>query len=127
MFADDLTIWKSGPVVKTLGTALTAIATAVVDWAADNNMILAEEKCETILFTNYAKDPEPRVLVKGIVTPVKATVRLLGVYLDKSLTFHAHVDHLITSTAHRTQQLKTVANSTFGPSQFDLGQLLLGS
>ena len=54
-------------------------------------MLLAEKTCETILFSNYAKDPSPRVIIQGHLTPVKNVVRLLGVYLDKGLTFRARV------------------------------------
>ena len=120
MFADDLTIWKTGPDVAQLAAALSIITDTIVQRTTTSNMILAEEKCETILFTNHAKDPMPRVLVKGFVTPVKDVVRLLGVYLDKGLTFRAHVDHLISTTALRLHQLRAVANSAFGPSQSDL-------
>jgi len=79
-------------------------------------MVLAEETCETILFTTNSHDP----LVKGFVTPLKDVVRLLGVYLDRGLTFRAHVKHLLSATTRRFAQLRTAANSSFGPSQSDL-------
>ena len=123
MFADDLTVWKTGPDVATLASALTTLNNAIANWTTETNMVLAEDKCETILFSHYAKDPKLQVLVKGIATPVKDVVRLLGVYLDRGLTFHAHVDHLLSTTARRIHQLRTLANSSFGPSQSDLSTM----
>jgi len=95
MFADDLTLWKTGPDVEALSLHLNVLTDVVATWAAEAKMLLAEDKCETILFTHHAGDPPPRVVVKGFPTPVKDVVRLLGVYLDKRLTFRAHVDHLV--------------------------------
>ena len=40
--------------------------------------------------------------------------------MDIGLTFHAHVDNLISTTARRLHQLRAVANSAFGPPQSDL-------
>ena len=120
MFADDLTIWKSGPAVRDLDAPINLVVDAIAQWAAKTNMVLAEAKCETILFSNFPGDPAPQISVQGFSTPVKDVVRLLGVYLDKTLTFKPHVDYLISKTAKRIHQLKAVANSTFGPSQADL-------
>ena len=61
--------------------------------------------------------------MNGSALPVKDVVRLLGVYLDKRLTFNAHVDHVLT--ARRLHQLRTIANSSFGPSQLDVRAMYL--
>ena len=58
MFADDLTVWKTEPAVVTLATALTTINNTIAAWTTERDIVLAEDKCETILFTNYAKDPK---------------------------------------------------------------------
>ena len=132
MFADDLSLWKTGSSISYLATHLTKfISDSVQPWAFDHNMLFEPTKCAAFLFTNANTDSPSMFPVLINNTPLSyvshqppnkgpQVMRLLGVYFDRRLTMQYHVKYLCKKAGRRLSQLARVANSNYGMSQRDL-------
>jgi len=106
MFADDLTIWKTEPNIESSTLSIKRILVKIEEWSGENNMEVSADKTEIILFSNYHKDPKPKVEFKGKIVPVKDEVKLLGVTLDKTLTMRGLIQKLNRQVNQRVSQLR---------------------
>ena len=96
-YVDDLTIYQSCP-INTIqdGTKLQTTTDRLCAWAAENKMVLNEEKCQVMHFMT-AKKPIvlPDIVMHGRSLPVITETRLLGVNISTDLNWQAHVDDMI--------------------------------
>ena len=79
MFADDVTIWKTGNDIGSVATDLSSfINNSLHPWPKGHNMKLSlcmkkkKTKCFSFLFSTHHHDPWPRVFVSGEVLPCPA-------------------------------------------------------
>jgi len=126
MFADDLTIWKTGSSVDKIADDLTTFINNTLDpWTLSHNMILKQVKCHSFLFSQSCHDPKPQILLHGEILSYGSdkqhkSLRLLGVLLDSRLTFKYHLSHISQKAGLRLHQLSRVCNSIYGLDQADL-------
>ena len=96
MFADDVAA------VATHRDRLIAQQTAqktvniIAKWSVERKLSLNADKCEVCYFTNATSKQEtswrPTITIDGKPIPFKRNPRMLGVYLDRQLTFNFHVE-----------------------------------
>jgi hypothetical protein len=126
LFADDLTLWKTGSDIQQMANDITTLINNYIDpWATSHNMILKQPKCHSFLFSQYYRDPKPLVSLHDQVLSYGSNddhtfLRLLGVRFDSRMTFKYQLEHMTKQAGLRLQQLSRVSNSIYGLEQTDL-------
>ena len=122
IFADDVSIIASSPSLQESEKILQAAVDIVHEWAIEYKMELST-KSEVTFFSMSTRDASKyRPSVKIGETPIKfeATPRLLGVYLDRTLSFNKHLDVTRAKVNSKCRLLGAVSNSEWGWKKHDL-------
>ena len=115
LFADDVEILSTDR-DRDLATAKaqTAVDT-VFRWSQEWKLNLNAAKSEVAYFTTWTKEKwNPKIMIDGKQIECTPAPRLLGVTLDRHLTFGTHVDNVCKSAASACRMLSALSNSTFG-------------
>ena len=108
MYADDTVMYFNAADSQVIADTLTNELVLVNKWLIDNNLFMHEGQTECMLFGTG-----PKLALSTsfpIVIDVKALNRVsenkyLGIVLDASLTWNAHVDYLIAKVRKRLAML----------------------
>ena len=95
-FADDTYILFGNKKLKTIETVMNTELKRVSSWLHLNRLSLNEGKTELIIFHSKRNFPQTEFSIKlnGIkLTPVNS-VKYLGMYIDKHLSWDTHIFHL---------------------------------
>ena len=94
IYADDVKIFKA---VNYVGDCidLQSDIMALYDWCKVNRLTLNIDKCKVMGFTRKTKDLAYSYHFDGSVLSCSSSIRDLGVYLDKKLTFGNHIDFVV--------------------------------
>ncbi len=116
MFADDVSILSTARTLKEAQDRAQAAVDIVVKWAKRCKLKLNASKSEVSFFSHYSGDSNmrPTILIDGKEIGFNPTPRLLGVTLDRSLTFTPHVDNICNEVANKLKMLSCVAHSKWG-------------
>jgi hypothetical protein len=126
MFADDLTIWKTGNDIPQMSNDINDFINNTVDpWAVSHNMILKESKCHSSLFSQWCCDSKPSIMLLGLQllygsTKEHSYLCLLGIRLNSRHTFKYHLAYICQKTGLHLHQLSRISNSIYGLDQSDL-------
>lgn len=123
-FADDILIYQSGDKIDQINSKLQETFHIVEKYSIDWNMKINTEKCETILFRppvdkcswNIRKNWKQFGIISTInnnVIPNKDVVKYLGIYLDKFLYFHLHIEQQIKKARNAFFSYKSIFFSKF--------------
>ena len=115
MFADDVGILVTDRVAAKATKAAQKIVNVVVKWSREWRLTLNATKSEVAFFTK-CKDGSytPKIRIDGSEVPVVKNPRLLGVYLDRGLTFKYHAQKTSREAAEKLFIMSRVAHSTWG-------------
>ncbi len=85
-------------------------------WFSQNGLVINPDKSEAVLFataqqTRIAPFPLEEVNVAGCSVPLSDSVKILGVTLDRHLTFNKHVQSLCKSVNYHTRALRHIRSS----------------
>ena len=99
MFADDATLHRSAPSIDLINLPLTTDVENVKKWRQENGMIINENisKCMVLGTSQKLSKVNSNALTIGVNGSTLEHVdceKLLGVYIDPSLQFSKHVDHV---------------------------------
>ena len=85
-------------------------------WSQDLKLNLNAEKSEVCPFSTWSNDRSwtPSIFIGNRKVHVNTTPRLLGVILDRSLTFNAHIKKLTTSLASSIRIIRATAHTSWG-------------
>ena len=130
-FADDLTIWNSNANPHDAGDVVQNGLNEIQKWCEWCKMKVAPEKCELILFSQYAADNRdenrrPELMINGEKLLYKEKVRLLGILLDIKLIFKYQVEKVKKEANRRLIQMRYMASTNWGCSKTDLRMMYLG-
>jgi hypothetical protein len=123
MFADDLTIWKTGNNIPQMSNDVSDFINNTVDpWAVSHNMIQKESKCHSFLFSQWCRDSKPSIMLHGLqlsygLTKEHSYLHLLGICLNSRLTFKYHLTYICQKTGLCLHQLSRISNSIYGLNQ----------
>ena len=115
-YADDITIYTSGPVVADLINGLNIYLSQVLNYINNKKLTVSATKSTVTLFTpdTYEHHLHPQVKLADQVLPLEKNPRMLGVTLDIHLTFTQHCSNIAVQLQQRNNVLKTQAGSTRG-------------
>ena len=93
LFADDVSILTTARKKEDVETAAQSVANSVLIWNQVWKLNLNAGKSEVCPFSTWSNDStwKPTIFIYIQKIRVNATPRLLGVILDRSLTFNAHL------------------------------------
>ncbi|MDP3761115.1 MAG: reverse transcriptase domain-containing protein [Ramlibacter sp.] len=114
-FADDISLWSCGPPSRLLG-ALQPLADVVSVWSASRGVPVSgkTQALHTLPLARAGAVPPPALgahLVVGGVRVVVAAdpIRILGVWVDATLSFGAHAERVLLRTAPLLARLDSLA------------------
>ena len=96
--------------------AAQSVVRSVVTWSQEWKLNLNAEKSEVCPFSTWSNDSSwnPTIFIGNQKVRVNTTPRLLGVILDRSLTFNAHLKKLTTSLASSIRIIRATAHTSWG-------------
>ena len=85
-------------------------------WIQEWKLNLNAEKSEVCPFSTWSNKSSwnPTIFIGNQKVRVNTTPRLLGVILDRSLTFNAHLKKLTTSLASSIRIIRATAHTSWG-------------
>ena len=99
-----------------------------LNWARSHGSRFNPEKSELIHFIGRKRGAyDTPITLEGEKIKPSKTIRLLGVYLDRGLTYKAHFEALNTKIPKLLSALKSVTASTWGTSLLDARKLYRGA
>ena len=116
LFADEVPILSTARNKADAKRSVQAKVDIVSRWNQQWKLQLNVGKSKVSAFSTWLNDSkwEPTISLQGHNIPFNSTPHLLGVLLDRSLTFNAHIDKLYADTASRLRGMKLVSHSTWG-------------
>ena len=116
LFADDVSILTTAHKREDAEATAQSVASSVVTWCQEWKLNLNAEKSEVCPFSAWSNDSSwnPTIFIGNQKVRVNTTPRLLGVILDRSLTFNAHLKKLTTSLASSIRIIRATAHTSWG-------------
>ena len=97
-YADYPTVWASGVNIPELEASLNNYLEEITAYLKDNSLLISAPKSSVTLLTPHTHQAKthPSILIEDSRLPLVKCPRILGVYLDPSLSFNKSIDHLHT-------------------------------
>ena len=115
-YANDITIYTSGPLVADLINGLNIYLSQVLNYINNKKLTVSTIKSTVILFTQDTHEHHlhPQVKQANQVLPLKKKPKVLGLTLNTQLTFTQHCNNIAVKVQQRNNVLKALAGSTWG-------------
>ena len=112
----DVSILTTARKKEDAETTAQSVVSSVVTWSQEWKLNLNAEKSEVCPFSTWSNDSSwnPTIFIGNQKVRVNTTPRLLGVILDRSLTFNAHLKKLTTSLASSIKIIRATAHTSWG-------------
>ena len=103
MYADDTVMYFTASNAQEVSSTLTSELAKVNDWLVDNSLFIHQGKTECVLFGTGSRlaTANLSVDIDGKELTRVAEYKYLGVILDESLSWNAHVNYLISKVSKR--------------------------
>ena len=115
LFADDVTITGSGSSLQQAQRNCQRAVDVVVEWCREYKMILSDKSVSSF-FTTSGNEASwrPTIHAGDLTLKYDPTPRLLGVILDRQLTFGPHVKSVKEKLNSKCRILAAVSNTSWG-------------
>jgi hypothetical protein len=105
MYADDSILDASGKTIEELEVKLNPDMAKVNNWCNDNKMVINCDKTKVMLITTHQKEAKLDSTHLGVIcnnTELENvnSSKLLGVIIDKNLTWKYHIDKTAKTISH---------------------------
>ena len=121
LYADDLAIWSSSPLVPTAVEATQGALFRLERWSEYWCLPLNPSKCEASFFSVHPH--QANLLLLGSRLRFNPTPTFLGVTFDRTLSFSKHVSSLKAKFFPRLRALRCISASSWGPSKESLSDV----
>lgn len=95
LFADDMTLYLSGPSLKQLIDAANQELHQLYQWCASNRLTIATDNTQYMLFTNKKVHQIPLLNTNNYEVSRTSSVKFLDVTFEESMTFKIRINKLI--------------------------------
>ena len=115
-YADDITIYTSGPVVADLINGLNICLSQLPNYMNNKKLTVSTAKSTVTLFSpdTHQHHLHPHMKLADQVLPPKKKPYVLGVTLDTHLTFTQRYNNIAVKVQQRNNVLNSLAGSTWG-------------
>ena len=117
LFADDSTIWRSGSNINIIIHHLQSDLDIISNWCTKWGFKINTNKTTGIIFTNKSKINVPKITINNVKIAFVNSVKLLGVTLDKKLTWKKHIQSIIDNCSQSFNIIRLLSGSSFGSSK----------
>ena len=114
-YADDLTVWASGVHIPDLEVSINNYLEEITAYLKDNSLLISAPKSSVTLLTpdTHQAKIHPRIFIENSHLPLVKCPRILGVYLDPSLSFNKHSQYVAERVSGRNNILKALAGTSW--------------
>ena len=122
MYADDVSILATARKLEEAERSAQQTVDIVVAWSKEWKLNLNASKSESSFFSRKPSDAawSPTIRIGGRTINYEPYPRLLGVTLDRQLTFSTHTDIAIRKATAKLRMLGAIAHSEWGWRKQDL-------
>ena len=115
-YADDLTVWASGVNIPDLEVSINKYMEEITVYLKDYSLLICTPKSSVTLLTpdTYQAKIHPSIFIENLHLPLVKCPRILGVYLDPSLSFNKHSQYVAERVSGRNNILKALAGTSWG-------------
>ncbi|EKV17723.1 putative RNA-directed DNA polymerase from transposon X-element [Penicillium digitatum PHI26] len=133
-YADDLALYRASHDLTQNVRLLAKDVQSILAWGEYNKVAFAPEKLEMIHITRHRGDESPSIVVNDRLTidPVQAkkpgytpTLRWLGVFFDRKLTWRSHILARAGKARAVAQHIRNLARTTCGPPASSLRKAVI--
>lgn len=112
LYADDIVIVVAGKKPKLIHRKLQAAVNAVTKWLVSVGFDISAEKSYRMHMCRHKHRPLTKpISINKVNIPTKKTLRILGVTLDRTLSFKEHFNNVYTSCKTRVNLLRTISRN----------------
>ena len=103
LFADDILIYCSGKTPTTLAACLSEAATRLGTWLAEMGLCINVNKTKAMLLPPKHQQSPADILIRccDATLSIVNEYKYLGVIIDSTLSWEAHVDSVVSKVAKR--------------------------
>ncbi|CAK1582995.1 unnamed protein product [Parnassius mnemosyne] len=109
-FADDIVLVFSGESVTELERQADQTLTYVEAWGIKNKLKFAVHKTSAMVVTKKLKFETPWIHMGEVEIQMVDQIKMLGLIIDKKLTFQQHVSYVCTKATNIYKQLSSSEN-----------------
>ena len=115
-YADDLTVWATGVKIPDLEDSINSYLEEIIAYLKDNSLLIPAPKSTVTLFSPdpHQAKTHPRILIEDSQLPLVQCPKILGVYLDTSLSFNKHSGYVAERVSNRNNILKALVGTSWG-------------
>ena len=121
-YADDITAYAQDKIANIAGAHLQRYIDTIVNYLNNIQLKLSPTKCGVMLITSWAGESKrcPTITIDGTAVKTSDNLKILGVTINSSLTFGAHIANLAASAKNRTNAIRALTSTTFGLQKEEL-------
>ena len=95
-YADDITVWASGPEIPQLESMINSYLRDVGIYLKENSLLISALKSTVTLFTPDTHQFQTHTDIALVDTqlPLERSPKILGAIMDPSLSFHKHCNYV---------------------------------
>ena len=114
-YADDITVWASGPKILQLESMINSYLRDVSIYLKDNSLLISVPKSMVTLFIpdKHQFQTHPDITLDDTHLPLERHPKILGVIMDPSLSFHKHCNYVSDRIDKRNNMLKALVGSSW--------------
>jgi hypothetical protein len=109
MYADDSTTYASATTANEVTETLNKELQSVLEWVASNKLVLNVSKTKCIVFGinhSVSSRPQLNLVMNGVAVEQVVETKLLGVTLDRKLSWSKHIDYMVVKMERGLSLLK---------------------
>jgi hypothetical protein len=107
-YADDVTLFATFPKANHDATNFQSSLNETVQWATENNMLLNTAKTKLLHLTLSETKYDSAFQMDNETLEVCGFAKLLGVTIDKNLTFNQHVEEVCSKSSFRLYAMRAL-------------------
>ena len=110
LFADDSSMWKSGPNIPALSRDVQQYLTEMAKFFEEWGFKISVNKTVAILFSRSKHIPTDIILkINDVTIKFEKNVKFIGVIFDQGLTWAAHIDYIIERCKVRLNLMRAIS------------------
>ena len=114
-YVDDLTMWATGVKIPDLEDSINSYIEEIIAYLKDNSLLISAPKSTVTLFIpdTHQVNTHPRILTEDSQLPLVQCSKVLGAYLDTSISFNNHSGYAAERVSSRNNILKALAGTSW--------------
>ena len=117
LFADDLTIWRSGINIPQIIHHLQEDINIIMSWCNKWGFVINSSKTIGIIFSNKKQIFKPHLTINKDVIKFENKCVLLGITFDSHLTWSSHINLICERAKTRLNLMRSICGSNWGASK----------